>query len=250
MELDAAHPVIGHEGSSEHDTLVLNGVGAYDLTTGAVTNIDALALDTNAAGSSITLGDAMVSTADLNKDGIGGDLEIHAIAALSGGIIIDASSLTGANHVVVDGTNINGNSTFKGGAGADILTGGNGNDILMGGGGIDTLKGGGGSNHFVFNAAAEGGDHILDFKHGTDSIDVLLANFAGLSGKGTVAGSDFVAGSNAENMNMGSAHFAYNESSGQLFYDSNGGDASGASRVLLAVFDNHAALAATDIHKI
>jgi hypothetical protein len=51
-------------------------------------------------------------------------------------------------------------------------------------------------------------------------------------------------------MNMGSAHFAYNESSGQLFYDSNGGDASGASRVLLAVFDNHAALAATDIHKI
>jgi hypothetical protein len=35
-----------------------------------------------------------------------------------------------------------------------------------------------------------------------------------------------------------------------LFYDSNGGDASGASRVLLAVFDNHAALAATDIHKI
>ncbi|HKS87091.1 MAG TPA: hypothetical protein VJR71_16560, partial [Pseudolabrys sp.] len=94
------------------------------------------------------------------------------------------------------------------------------------------------------------GDHILDFKPGMDSIDILLANFAGLSGKGAVASSDFVTSNNAANVNLDAAHFAYNASSGQLFYDSNGGDASGASRILLAVFDNHAALAATDVHKV
>jgi Ca2+-binding RTX toxin-like protein len=64
------------------------------------------------------------------------------------------------------------------------------------------------------------------------------------------AGTDFVTSENASTADLGSAHFAYNASSGELFYDSNGGDASGASRILLAVFDNHAALSATDIHKI
>src|SRR5207248_1609748 len=96
----------------------------------------------------------------------------------------------------------------------------------------------------------EGGNHILDFKHGTDSIDVLLAGFTGLSGKGAAAGTDFVMSSNAATVDLGAAHFAYNASNGQLFYDSNGGDASGASRIVLAVLDNHAALAATDIHKV
>jgi len=107
-----------------------------------------------------------------------------------------------------------------------------------------------GENHFFLNAPIDGGRHILDFKHGSDSIDVLLSKFTGLSGKGVVESTDFVTSNNAATANLGAAHFAYNASSGELFYDRNGGDASGASRVLLAVFDNHAALAATDIHKV
>jgi hypothetical protein len=47
---------------------------------------------------------------------------------------------------------------------------------------------------------------------------------------------------------MGSSHFAYQQSTGQLFYDSDGGSA--ANRVLVAVFDNHATVQATDIHKV
>jgi hypothetical protein len=105
-----------------------------------------------------------------------------------------------------------------------------------------------GASHFLFNAPSESAAHIVDFRHGTDSIDVLLAGFTGLSGTGAVASTDFVTSDNASTADLGSAHFAYNTSSGELFYDSNGGD--GASRILLAVFDNHAALAATDIHKV
>ena len=114
----------------------------------------------------------------------------------------------------------------------------------------DMLTDGSSARQFLFNAPGDGGAHILDFKHGTDSIDVLLAGFTGLSGKGAVAGTDFVTSDNAPSIDLGAARFAYNASNGELFYDSNGGDASGASRILLAVFENHAALAATDIHKI
>ena len=52
------------------------GAGAYDLAASHVTNIDALVLSKNAAGSSIVVGDSVVSTADFNKDGVGGDLQI------------------------------------------------------------------------------------------------------------------------------------------------------------------------------
>jgi hypothetical protein len=49
-----------------------------------------------------------------------------------------------------------------------------------------------GANHFLFNAPSESAAHIVDFRHGTDSIDVLLAGFTGLSGTGAVASTDFV----------------------------------------------------------
>jgi hypothetical protein len=130
---------------------------------------------------------------------------------------------------------------------------GTGSDTLLGSAptqsGNDTLTGALGANHILFNAPSGGGQHILDFRHGTDSIDVLLDGFAGLSGKGAVASSDFVTSNNASAVDLGASHFAYNASNGQLFYDHNGGDASAASRMLLAVLD-HAALAATDIHKV
>src|SRR5262245_17763452 len=125
----------------------------------------------------------------------------------------------------------------------------NAGDALVAGSGVDPLAQAAPANQFLFNTASDGCANILDFRPGTDSVDVLLSGFTGLSGTGAVAGTDFVA-DNASTVDLGAAHFAYNASSGELFYDSNGGDASGASRVLLAVFDNHAALAATDIHKI
>jgi Ca2+-binding RTX toxin-like protein len=141
---------------------------------------------------------------------------------------------------------------------AHTLTGGNGNDVLIGNGGADTLTGGAGADHFFYNAPTDGGvggDHITDFSGSGaggdhDLIDLLSAAFGG--GSGAIASSDLIQVTSAQNpatIDMGSAHFAYQQSTGTLYYDANGGGAD-ASRMVLAILDNHAAIAATDIHKV
>ncbi|BEV43880.1 hypothetical protein CRBSH125_00630 [Afipia carboxidovorans] len=156
-----------------------------------------------------------------------------------------------------------GDDILRGGGGHDTLIGGDGADTLLGGAGADKMTGGAGADHFRYTALTDGGtlasgDHILDFSgnHGEgDVIDLLSSVFGG--GLGAIADTDLVqvgvgmnltatGGSSA--VDMGSAHFAYQQSTGQLFYDSDGGGA--ANRVLIAVFDNHAAIEATDIHKV
>lgn len=152
----------------------------------------------------------------------------------------------GGNDVMVA---LNGGDTLNGGAGLDLLLGGSGNDTLIGGEGVDRLAGGAGADHFRFNATSEAGDHMVDFTHGHDVIDLLNSAFGG--GSGAIASDDLIQVTGAQNptkINMGNAHFAYQQSTGQL-YDSNGG-AADANRILLAVFDNHTAIAATDLHKV
>jgi T1SS-143 domain-containing protein len=136
------------------------------------------------------------------------------------------------------------------------MSGGNENDILVdngsshtltGGKGTDVLIGNGGNDHFQYNATNEGGDHILDFAPGGDVIDLLSSAFGG--GSGAISNGDFYAGNDAATVNLGTKHFAYDQSTGSLYYDSNAG-AADANRILLAVLDNHAALTAADVHKV
>src|SRR5262245_2425925 len=112
---------------------------------------------------------------------------------------------------------------------SDTSADNNAGDALVAVSGVDPLAQGAPANQFLFNTPSEGGAHILDFRHGTDSIDVLLSGFTGLSGTGAVAATDFVTSDNASTADLGAAHFAYNASNWELYYDSNGGDASGAS---------------------
>ena len=135
-----------------------------------MTNIDSLVLSQN-ANFDVTVANAMVSTADFNKDGTGGDLSISSDTAMSNNVIIDASGLTGVNRIVVDGTNLGGNDTITGGAGNDSLTGGAGNDMLNGGLGDDT---------YVFGLT-DGTDTITETGGTADTI-VIQANGAVLSG--------------------------------------------------------------------
>lgn len=71
-----------------------------------------------------------------------------------------------------------GNDGLRGFDGNDTLSGGRGNDTLVGGRGIDSLSGGGGGDRFDFNRVTESGitaatrDHIADFVHLTDDIDL------------------------------------------------------------------------------
>ncbi|WP_454000581.1 DUF5801 repeats-in-toxin domain-containing protein [Afipia felis] len=179
------------------------------------------------------------------------------------------------------------NNTLHGNNGNDVLYGGNGQDnYLFGDAGNDTLYtgfsgtnhlvGGSGSDtlyvtpgatsvtltggdvgvpdtdsdHFVFMARSNGTVvHITDFTSGTDSIDVLLSAFAGLSGTGSITSNQFINSNNPSGDVVGSdVRFIYQQSSGHLYYDSDGG--STANRVLLATLDNHAVVQATDIHKV
>lgn len=173
------------------------------------------------------------------------------VGAANNFIVASAAGQTpnggGGNDVMVA---LNGGDTLNGGAGLDLLLGGSGNDTLIGGEGVDRLAGGAGADHFRFNATSEAGDHMVDFTHGHDVIDLLNSAFGG--GSGAIASDDLIQVTGAQNptkINMGNAHFAYQQSTGQLYYDANGG-AADANRILLAVFDNHTAIAATDLHKV
>ncbi len=58
-----------------------------------------------------------------------------------------------------------------GGSGQDFVHGGEGSDTLHGGLGRDTLTGGEGDDVFAFDAGSKK-DHVTDFEHGTDTLDV------------------------------------------------------------------------------
>src|SRR5262249_33652094 len=91
---------------------------------------------------------------------------------------------------------------LTGSSAANTLIGGGGNDSLIGGGGSDWLTGGTGADHFVFNAQADGMDHIVDFTLGTDSLDFLHGSgtlfgnglATGGANTGTLAANHFVSG--------------------------------------------------------
>jgi len=160
---------------------------------------------------------------------------------------------TVTNFENVDASGATAAISITGSSVANILIGGTGNDTLVGGGGVDTLTGGGGADHFRFNALSELGDHIADFSGNAgqkDIIDLLGTAFGGVSWTaGNVLNETIYQGTDAATATLsGSQHFAYDSSTGSLYYDANGG--SDASRVLLAILDNHATLTATDIHKV
>jgi Ca2+-binding RTX toxin-like protein len=153
---------------------------------------------------------------------------------------VDASGATAA--ISITGSSV-----------ANILIGGTDGDTLVGGGGVDTLTGNGGADHFRFNALSELGDHITDFSGSSgnhDVIDLLNSAFSGVSWNGNNTLNETIyTGNDAATHTLGaSQHFAYDSSTGTLYYDANGGG--DASRMVLAILDNHAAIAATDIHKV
>lgn len=170
----------------------------------------------------------------------------------------------GSSADVVAGTS--GGETLDGGAGAsgrdllfgngsddiligrnsgDLLVAGAGNDSLQGGDGNDVLVGGAGSDTFLFNtglSAASNVDRIADFEAGAaDFVMLSKATFAGLSTSGSAGGTalqggEFLAVANAGAASVGGGiHVLYDASTGNLYYDSNGG--SSAGRTLFATLD-------------
>lgn len=75
-----------------------------------------------------------------------------------------------------------GDDLLQGQGGHDHLDGGDGNDLIEGGAGADFLQGGAGADLFVFRTAADSSaaemDHIADFEHGIDRIDLTALDLA------------------------------------------------------------------------
>ena len=150
----ASETINGTAEQSTLDTLRLDAAGTYSLTS-TVTNIDVITLNRNASGFNLTVTNSQAGSADANQDGTLNDLLIKSSASMTNGVTINASGLTGTNHITVDGTNLGGDDTITGGAGNDVLAGGSGNDTITGGAGTDILTGGLGADTFVMSAASD-----------------------------------------------------------------------------------------------
>jgi len=207
------------------DTLI-GGLGndVYNLENGADVISDSGGIDTITS----TISRSIAGYAAIEKLTL-----VNVAAALVG---------TGNNlSNVITGNNFA--NTLSGGIGNDTLLGGAGNDVLNGGPGIDTLTGGLNNDFFVFNAplSALNRDTVTDFNHIADTFRLENAVMTTIGGPGALNAAFFRAGAVALDAND---HVIYNQATGNLFYDSNGNAAGGAT--LLAVLTNRPILAADD----
>ncbi len=118
---------------------------------------------------------------------------------------------------------LGGNDTLFGGVGEDTLNGGDGDDVLSGGALSDKLTGGAGADTFVLamiqgshgsHGLASGPDVIMDFKSGTDKIELHVPVGFGtstLGDDGVLAFGTFGEGN--------TGHFSNFDGSDQVIYD-------------------------------
>lgn len=191
--------LLGGEGT---DTLI-GGAGADVLFGG--TGSDAASYADAASGVIASLANSSINTGDAAGD------TYNSIERLIGSAFND--SLNGANVV---------NNTLRGGAGNDILKGYTGNDYLEGGTGQDI---------FVFNTALNAStnvDTILDFFRIDDVIQIDNSVFSAITVTGNLLSGYF------KNIDTGAVdandHIIYDQSTGDLFYDSNGSGAGGRTK--------------------
>ncbi len=147
-----------------------------------------------------------------------------------------AVSITGSNTLADQLVGTSHNDTFRGQGGRDLLAGRLGNDKLTGGADND---------FFVFDSKLNKStnvDHITDFSHGHDKIELSHSIFTHIGTKGTLASKYFTAHASASNSNQ---HLLYDKAHGKLYFDSDGKSHS-HSPVLFAVIDGHHTLSASD----
>ena len=204
---------------------VIKGRAGNDSLTGNASN------DTIIGGLGNDTIDGSVDGCDSLVGG-GGDDFIIAGGINSNTGVVDSDTLIGGG----------GKDTLNAGDGNDFLFGGGGADYLMGGMGDDILTGGAGNDRFRFKNCFEGIDRITDFGTGTDKIVVKQTGFSGSLPLGSLLPSQFTLGSFAVTL---SAEFIYDNSTGNLFFDSDG--TGSAAQKQIAVLTNLYALSASDI---
>jgi Ca2+-binding RTX toxin-like protein len=201
------------------DTVRLDAAFTYDFSSAAISDIDQILLNDNAFGFGLTVTNFEVSTADANGDGTFGDLQIASAIPMTNGVTIDASGLTGSNHIVVEGnaeaTNFGGADHITGGAGDDIIASGEGADTINGGAGDDIIAAGGGDD----NVAGGAGNDLLDGHPGNDTLDGGDGNdlLAGREGNDLLVGG---AGNDLLNGGLGADRLAGGDGTDTAIYSS------------------------------
>lgn len=148
-----------------------------------------------------------------------------------------------------------GNDRLMGSKGADLLIGSDGRDVLIGGQGGDTLSGGAGKDRltgglgkdvFLFNELrpSQEADTVDDFSSGEDKLNFVRSAFAGIAADlvGKLRPAEFTLGDVATT----TAHrFAYDSTTGNLWYDEDGTGAVGP--VLVSTLTPGTMLLSSDI---
>lgn len=139
------------------------------------------------------------------------------------------------------GTNLirggSGKDSVSGGGGADTLYGDAGDDLLRGGTGKDTLYGGSGKDVFRFDTTPDSTtnvDRIMDFSVADDTIQLENAIFTrfGKTATGPIPSSSFKANITGVPSDAND-YLVYETDTGELFYDTNGNAAGGATQIAL-----------------
>jgi len=178
-----------------------------------------------------------------------GTYHLGVIADYNGQI---AESNESNNTAVVSIPIVLGNSganTLNGSAAAEEIIALGSSDTLTGNGGVDTLIGGSGSDHFRYNATADGGgsgDLIVDFSPGSDVLDFAHTAF-GFTTTGTLSSTNFVA--NSTGPTNASQKFWFDTAHFTLYYDADG-SGSVAHPIAMAQLENHATLSSANIHLV
>jgi len=139
------------------------------------------------------------------------------------------------------GTNLirggNGKDSVSGGGGADTLYGDANDDLLRGGTGKDILYGGSGKDAFRFDTTPDSTtnvDRIMDFSVADDTIQLENAIFTrfGKTATGPIPSSSFKANITGVPSDAND-YLVYETDTGELFYDTNGNAAGGATQIAL-----------------
>jgi uncharacterized delta-60 repeat protein len=135
---------------------------------------------------------------------------------------------------------------LNGKGGNDTLKGGGDNDTLIGGDGKDILTGDAGRDWFVFKdpLVAANVDHITDFTHGVDRIQLGHKVFKSIGP--ALEANEFYAHKNATKAHDKDDRIIYDTKSGKLLFDDDGSKKGGHDAVLIAILDKHPGIDFTD----
>jgi len=149
----------------------------------------------------------------------GRTLTIEQGSVIEAAIAGDGNDLVSGNGADNGLYGMRGNDVMRGLDGDDWLAGWRGDDWLSGGSGDDMLVGGDGRDSFYFSGRSLGHDTILDFDAAADRVVLEMNTFSALSnGSGrrfAMVANDFEA-ANSDGV------IVYSQSSGHLFYNTNG----------------------------